>query len=219
MIKEGYQFIITPIDGEERDKLKFIDKDGEFIYCEEIKDESHPTLINLVSILKKYDTNMNNMEYELRNLLSNRKIELKKVELDKKYPARKKLVNAGYELTGYIADEKGWNTISSTWTRTKQEDGKNVNVSLNIIDKSYVQEYEGSTKIEYSYYWGNNTATISAGSASLEYDFNKKQVSSSRGLDLKSEELYMTQAAYIRQEFEKELKRIGISAKDLIMPE
>lgn len=90
---------------------------------------------------------------------------------------------------------------------------------MNIIDKSYVEEYEGSTKIKYSYYWDENIATISASSTFLKYDFNKNQISESRGLDPNTRILYSTQAAYIRQEFEKEMKRIGISVKDLDMPE
>lgn len=44
-------------------------------------------------------------------------------------------------------------------------------------------------------------------------------VSESKGLDEKSEVLYSSQAAYIKQEFEKEMKRIGINVKDLVMPE
>ncbi|MFQ9972697.1 hypothetical protein [Coprobacillus cateniformis] len=169
--------------------------------------------------MKKYDTNMADVEYELKELLSEHRLELKKKELDEKYPARKKLADAGYELTGFATDENGQNTISSTWTRTKQEDGIIVNISLDIIDKSYIQEYEKSTKIIYSYYWGENTATVKAATTFLKYDFNENTISESKGLDEKSEVLYSSQAAYIKQEFEKEMKRIGINVKDLVMPE
>ena len=103
--------------------------------------------------------------------------------------------------------------------RTKQEDGIIVNISLDIIDKSYIQEYEKSTKIIYSYYWGENTATVKAATTFLKYDFNENTISESKGLDEKSEVLYSSQAAYIKQEFEKEMKRIGINVKDLVMPE
>ena len=217
--KEEYQFVVRLIEGDEWEKLKFIDSNGAFIYCSEIKDDSNPTLINLVAILKKYDTNMADVEYELKELLSEHRLELKKKELDEKYPARKKLADAGYELTGFATDENGQNTISSTWTRTKQEDGIIVNISLDIIDKSYIQEYEKSTKIIYSYYWGENTATVKAATTFLKYDFNENTISESNGLDEKSEVLYSSQAAYIKQEFEKEMKRIGINVKDLVMPE
>lgn len=162
---------------------------------------------------------MNNMEYELTRLLDSHKMELKKVELDKKYPARKKLANAGYEITGYTTDVTGESKVSSTWTRETKIDGDTVNISLNVIDKCYSQTYEKSTKIEYSYYWGENVATISASTTFLKYDFNKNQISESRGLDANSKILYSTQAAYIKQEFEKEMKRIGITVKDLVMPE
>ena len=59
---------------------------------------------------------MADVEYELKELLSEHRLELKKKELDEKYPARKKLADAGYELTGFATDENGQNTISSTWT-------------------------------------------------------------------------------------------------------
>lgn len=216
---EEYQFVVKLIESDEWEKLKFTDSNGTFIYCSEIQDESNPTLINLVAILKKYDTNMADVEYELKELLSEHRLELKKKELDAKYPARKKLADAGYELTGYATDEKGQNTISSTWTRRKEKDGKNVNISLDVIDKSYVQEYEDSTKIKYSYYWGENIATISVSITFMKYDFNENTINESKGLDEKSEVLYSSQAAYIKQEFEKEMKRIGIIVKDLVMPE
>ena len=104
---EEYHFVVKLIEGDEWEKLKFTDSNGTFIYCSEIKDDSDPTLINLVAILKKYNTTMADIEYELKELLSEHRLELKQKELDEKYPARKKLTDAGYELTGYTTDKSG----------------------------------------------------------------------------------------------------------------
>ncbi|MFR1295832.1 MAG: hypothetical protein ACLSBH_10615 [Coprobacillus cateniformis] len=46
---------------------------------------------------------------------------------------------------------------------------------------------------------GENTATVKAATTFLKYDFNENTISESKGLDEKSEVLYSSQAAYIKQ--------------------
>ncbi|MFR7590148.1 MAG: hypothetical protein ACLUVC_01775 [Longibaculum sp.] len=186
-------------------ELKFFDKDGEYIYKTEIEDKGNKTLLNLANLLEKYEVSMADVYFVFDiEYKTYRNQEPKEYDNE----VAQKLIKAGYK----ISNEYQWTEDNSDYRRStweKELDDHSGTCFIDFVNKKFI--YKFSKDVRYQYDWKEEKAKIIASTQTLVYNTKTSKVEATYGLDEKTEVQYKTQALYIYQEYQKEMKRIGIT--------
>lgn len=203
----------SPIENTGNYTFVFSDKNGSYEKEENltekkvnISDENRETILNLISILEKFNTNLHTLKSSLVSYyIANREIVYIN-RLDTEFPEfRQKLRQAGYTENDYKSDG-----LLPTWSKVvTSSDGssrtRTFNMTLGIFS-------EVSGSITTQYYWNKNTGRIYD---YADYDFNTSSVTSTTSLNSKEELTFVIQMQYIKQEFNEELSLINTSIDEL----
>lgn len=178
--------------------VTFTDENGEYKENETPSSNNFDTCKNLVNILNVYDTNFSTLHWSFVNYT-----------LDQKKMAENSAIEASIAVTkmkqiGYTLNDKGGLSLTTTDTN-----GKNVTYSFNYYGEFQVSD---GGDLPLLYKWKTNIGSMKY----LTYDFNTDSISDVMGaFDNAAKIEFKINMMYLKQEFDKELARAGITIEDL----
>lgn len=210
--KKENKISFSPIENTGNYTFIFSDKNGSYEKEESlikdkvnISDENRETITNLISILEKFNVNLNTLELELVGYYKDNLKSLNLSRLDSQYPIREKLRQAGYSENDYKYED-----ILPTWSKViTSSDGSS---STRTFDMTSGIFSENSSNVTTEYNWHKNTGKVYKYAS---YDFNTNSVTSTVSLSSQEEATFVIQMMYIEQEFNKELSLINTSIDEL----
>lgn len=231
MKDEGYNFEINPktlelVASEKENKISlspivstgnytlvFSDENGSYEKEENLtenkvnlSDENRETILNLISILEKFNTNLHSLKSSLVKYYTDNRETVYLNHLDTEFSTfRQKFRQAGYTENDYVDY-----SFLPTWSKVvTSSDGssrtRTFNMTLGIFS-----EVSGSITTQYN--WNKNTGRIYD---YADYDFNTSSVTSTTSLNSKEELTFVIQMQYIKQEFNEELSLVNTSIDEL----
>lgn len=210
--KKDNKFSLSPIEKTGNYTFIFNDKNGSYEKKESlieekvtISDENRETITNLISILEKFNVNLDTLKLELVGYHMDNRKSINLDRLDSQYPIREKLRQAGYSEDDYEYEE-----VLPTWSKViTSSDGSNSYRTFNMTSGIFI-ETSGDVTTEYN--WHKNTGKVYR---YANYNFNTNSVTSNVSLNSKEEATFVIQMQYIRQEFYEELSLINTSIDEL----